>query len=111
MSGHEPGQVGVVLDDEDARIARSSPRGVRGSPRSPSCIPLRSAPHTASSRPPAGTLADRRPGDPRPRGARPGRPRELQRTGHWHGAHPGMRGTARTTYHVEQVMLDTVRLS
>ena len=78
MSGHEPGQVGVVLDDEDARIARPSPRGVHGSPRSPSCIPLRSAPHTASSRPPAGTLADRRPGDPRPRGARPGRPRELR---------------------------------
>ena len=44
MSGHEPGQVGVVLDDEDARIA----------------LPPPGPPHAAPSQSSAGTIADRR---------------------------------------------------
>ena len=44
VGGHEPGQVAVVLDDEDARTA----------------LPLPSPPHAAPSQSSAGTLADRR---------------------------------------------------
>ena len=44
VGGHEPGQVAVVLDDEDARAA----------------LPLPGPPHAAPSQSSAGTLADRR---------------------------------------------------
>ena len=44
MGGHEPGQVTIVLDDEDARAALALP----------------GPPHAAPSQSSAGTLADRR---------------------------------------------------